>query len=250
MAVDDMVREIVETLDATGALANTYIIFTSDNGFHLGEHGLIAGKNTAYTTDTRIPLIVRGPGIRAGAVSDALIVNTDFAPTFAEIAGVTPPAPIDGRSFLPLLMEPRAAWSRHSVLLERRIPEEQLFNQAREAGIPLAHVKQAGCLNGLMTKEWLYIEYPDTGERELYDLVGDPHQLTNVAEAAAPAFLALLSQRVTALATCTGAECRRIENLPVGLAASQVSLHTQPPAHTEIKKCVQADSIVFISPLH
>jgi N-acetylglucosamine-6-sulfatase len=235
MAVDEMVRKIVETLDATGALANTYIIFTSDNGFHLGDHGLIAGKNTAYTTDTRIPLIVRGPGVPAGMVSDALIVNTDFAPTFAEIAGITPPASVDGRSFLPLLRDQGAAWTRHSVLLERRVPEEQLFNQARVAGLPMAEVERAARFDGLMTPEWLYVEYPDSGERELYELAADPYQLTNVAKDVGPAFLAMLSGRVAELVNCAGVECRRIEDLPIGIGGSQVSVQKQPPAQAAVK---------------
>jgi arylsulfatase A-like enzyme len=235
MAVDDMVREIVETLDATGELDNTYIIFTSDNGFHLGDHGLIAGKNTAYTTDTRIPLIVRGPGVRVGGISDALIVNTDFAPTFAEIAGLTPPASVDGRSFLPLLRDPGTAWSRQSVLLERRVAEEQLFNQARAAGIPIEDVERAAYLNGLMTEEWLYVEYPNTDERELYELAGDPYQLDNIAADAGSVFLTMLSERVAQLVNCAGVECRRIEDLPVGLGGSQVSLNKQPPAQAAVK---------------
>jgi N-acetylglucosamine-6-sulfatase len=233
--VDEMVRDIVETLEATGELDNTYIVFTSDNGFHLGDHGLIAGKNTAYTTDTRIPLIVRGPGVRAGVVSDALIVNTDFAPTFAEIAGLTPPSSVDGRSFLPLLRDPDAAWSRQSVLLERRMPEEQLFNQARAAGIPIEEVERAARFDGLMTQEWLYVEYPGTGERELYELAADPYQLINVAKDAGPAFLTMLSERVAELVSCAGAECRRLEDLPVGLGGSQVSLSKQPSAQAAVK---------------
>jgi N-acetylglucosamine-6-sulfatase len=235
MAVDEMVRDIVETLEATGELDNTYIIFTSDNGFHLGEHGLIAGKNTAYTTDTRIPLIVRGPGIGAGVVSDTLIVNTDFAPTFADIIGVPIPSSVDGRSFLPLLMDQDVAWTRQSVLLERRVPEEQLFRQARTAGIAMAEVERAGHFNGLMTQEQLYVEYADTGERELYELAADPYQLNNVAKEAAPAFLAMLSGRVAELVDCAGAECRQIEDLPVGIGGYQVRLHKQPPAQAAVK---------------
>ena len=235
MAVDEMVRDIVETLEATGEIDNTYIIFTSDNGFHLGEHGLIAGKNTAYTTDTNIPLIVRGPGIRAGVVSDTLIVNTDFAPTFADIIGVPTPSSVDGRSFLPLLMDQDAAWTRQSILLERRVPEDQLFRQAKDAGISMAEVERAGHFNGLMTKEQLYVEYADTGERELYELAADPYQLNNVAKEAAPAFLAMLSGRVADLVSCAGAECRQIEDLPVGIGSDQVSLQKQPPAQAAVK---------------
>jgi N-acetylglucosamine-6-sulfatase len=235
MAVDEMVREIVATLEATGELDHTYIVFTSDNGFHLGEHGLIAGKNTVYTTDTRISLIVRGPGVPAGVVSEALIVNTDFAPTFAEIAGLTPPASVDGRSFLPLLRDPDAAWTRRSVLLERRIPEEQLFNQARAAGIAMEDVERAARFDGLLTPEWLYVEYPDTGEREFYELAADPYQLDNIAKEAGPVFLALLSERVAALTSCAGAECRQLEDLPVGLGGNQVSMQKQPPARAAVK---------------
>jgi arylsulfatase A-like enzyme len=224
MAVDEMVRAIVDTLDATGELDHTYIVFTSDNGFHLGDHGLIAGKNTAYTTDTRIPLIVRGPGIRAGAVSAALIVNTDFAPTFAEIAGVTPPASVDGRSFLPVLLDQDVAWPRQIVLLESRVAEEQLFKQAKAAGIAREDVERAARFDGLLTQAWLYVEYPETGEQELYALAADPYQLDNVAADTEPAFLALLAKRVAALANCAGAECRRLEDRSIGRDSSQVSM--------------------------
>jgi N-acetylglucosamine-6-sulfatase len=168
-------------------------------------------------------------------VSDALIVNTDFAPTFAEIAGLTPPSSVDGRSFLPLLRDPDAAWSRQSVLLERRMPEEQLFNQARAAGIPIEEVERAARYDGLMTEEWLYVEYPGTGERELYELSADPYQLINVAKDTGPAFLTMLSERVAELVSCAGAECRRLEDLPVGLGGSQVSLSKQPSAQAAVK---------------
>jgi arylsulfatase A-like enzyme len=235
LAVDEMVRDIVETLEATGELDNTFIIFTSDNGFHLGEHGLIAGKNTAYTTDTRIPLIVRGPGIKAGVVSDTLIVNTDFAPTFADIIGVPTPSSVDGRSFLPLLMDEDVVWTRQSILLERRIPEEQMFRQARAAGISIEEVERTGHFNGLMTKEQLYVEYADTGERELYELAADPYQLNNVEKEAGPAFLAMLSERVAELVNCAGAECRQIEDLPVGIGNHRVSLQKQPPPQAAVK---------------
>jgi N-acetylglucosamine-6-sulfatase len=235
VAVDEMVREIVETLEATGKLANTYILFTSDNGFHLGDHGLIAGKNTAYTTDTRIPLIVRGPGIRAGAVSDALIVNTDFAPTFAAIAGLTPPVSVDGRSFLPLLRDPDAVWPRQSVLLERRVAEGQLFRQAKAAGLAREDVERASRFQGLLTQEWLYVEYPETGERELYELAADPYQLDNVAKDVGPAFLARLSERVAELVSCAGAECRRLEDRLLGMDRSQVRVVKPPPARAAIK---------------
>jgi hypothetical protein len=132
-------------------------------------------------------------------------------------------------------MDQDVAWTRQSVLLERRVPEEQLFRQAKAAGISMAEVERAGHFNGLMTKEQLYVEYADTGERELYELAADPYQLNNVAKEAAPAFLAMLSGRVADLVSCAGAECRQIEDLPVGIGSDQVSLQKQPPAQAAVK---------------
>ena len=87
-AVDEMVEKVVLTLQEMGELENTYIFFTSDNGFHMGQHRLPAGKGTAYEEDIGVPLYVRGPGIPKGkTISGFMGGNTDFAPTFAEIAG-------------------------------------------------------------------------------------------------------------------------------------------------------------------
>jgi N-acetylglucosamine-6-sulfatase len=103
LAVQDLVAGLIDTLRATGQLANTYIFLSSDNGFHLGQHRLPSGKQTAYEEDIRVPLLVRGPGIAAGRVIDQLAGNVDLAPTFAELAGVQPPDFVDGRSLVPLL---------------------------------------------------------------------------------------------------------------------------------------------------
>ena len=110
-----------------------------------------------------------------------------------------------------------------------------MFRQARAAGISMAKVERAGPFNGLMTKEQLYVEYVDTGERELYELAADPYQLNNMVKEAAPALLAMLSERVAELVNCAGAECRQIEDLPVGIDGYQVRLHTQPPAQAVVK---------------
>src|SRR5205823_10039579 len=98
-AVDRGVARLVRTLRTTGQLDNTYIVFTSDNGFHLGQHRMPAGKQTAYEEDIHVPLIVRGPGIPAGSTDSAITGNVDLAPTFAALAGVRAPSFVDGRSF-------------------------------------------------------------------------------------------------------------------------------------------------------
>lgn len=103
LAVTDLVQNVIDTLKAQGVLDNTYIFFASDNGFHQGQHRLHSGKNTAYEEDLNIPLVVRGPGVPTGQVVSKLTLNVDLAPTFAGLAGVTPPAFVDGRSLVPFL---------------------------------------------------------------------------------------------------------------------------------------------------
>ena len=103
LAVDDLVEALVETVEAHGKTDDTYFFFTSDHGFQLGQLNLITDKRRAYDFDTRIPLVVRGPGIRAGSMIDALVTNVDFAPTFAQLAGLPWNDAWDGASLAPLL---------------------------------------------------------------------------------------------------------------------------------------------------
>jgi arylsulfatase A-like enzyme len=91
-ALDDMVERLIGTLRTTGQLSNTYVFFTSDNGFFHGQHRIPDDKRRAYEEAIRAPLVVRGPGIPAGRVVYRLTGNVDFAPTFAALAGVTPPS--------------------------------------------------------------------------------------------------------------------------------------------------------------
>ena len=102
-SVDEAVAAIYARLKALGRLDDTYIVFTSDNGFRLGDHRLGIGKETGYEQDIHVPLIVRGPHVPAGRRTDALVDNADLAPTFAAWAGAKPPPDVDGRSLTPLL---------------------------------------------------------------------------------------------------------------------------------------------------
>jgi arylsulfatase A-like enzyme len=220
-AVDEMVGNLVALLESLDELDNTYIFFTSDNGFHMGEHRMPPGKGTPYEEDIRVPLLVRGPDLQPGVVVDALTGNIDLAPTFADIAGVAVPAFVDGRSLLPWLRgEPIADW-RVAFVIERGSQESASFtnfpfvltptadgleapDSERDEGLLLTYV-------GLRTENYTYVEYSN-GEIELYDLQTDPYQLQNIASTADPALLGLLHEWLEALKQCKAESCRAIES--------------------------------------
>ena len=198
LAVDDLVKTVVDTLEATGTLDNTYILFTSDNGYHLGEHRIGEGKGTPYEESVRVPLLVRGPGVAAGRSETRVATNVDLAPTLAALAGESVPDFVDGRSLAPLLhAEPDVSW-RESVLVEygkgaADEPEDGvgLSRADNDAGIP-GKAPSPGTFWLQRTADRAYVEYA-TGERELYDLAADPHQLRNLA--GVPGCAAKLSDR-------------------------------------------------------
>lgn len=207
-AVDDLVGTVMAALAETGRLDNTYVVYTSDNGFHMGQHRLFVGKTTAYEEDIHVPLVMRGPGVPAGQTIQAMVLNNDLAPTFAAIAGIQPPTFVDGRSFLPLLAKPQMAW-RRSFLVERRQMETH-------------EIAGNAILDGVRTAAHAYVEY-GTGERELYDLQADPFELSNLARTADPALLAALSERLAELKNCASSNCRLLEDLPVEPATTPMA---------------------------
>ncbi len=117
-SVEDLVENVINTLRTTGRLDNTYIVFSSDNGFMLGEHRDPSGKQVPYEESFRLPLFVRGPGIAAGKTMDQIVGNVDFAPTFAQWGSASVPDFVDGRSFAPLLAGGAADGWRQAFLIE------------------------------------------------------------------------------------------------------------------------------------
>jgi N-acetylglucosamine-6-sulfatase len=118
LEIDEMMERLVTALRETGELNNTYIIFTSDNGFHFAEPRLQPPrKSTAYEPDIRIPLLVRGPGIAAGTHPSQMVLNNDLGVTMADLAGARPTRKVDGRSFVPILRGYSPAW-RSAFLVE------------------------------------------------------------------------------------------------------------------------------------
>jgi arylsulfatase A-like enzyme len=209
--VVDLLRTLLTRLQADGVLDRTWIVFTSDNGFHFAEHRLHPGKNSAYDEDLRVPLIVRGPGVPAGATDDHLVVNTDYAPTFAALAGVTPPIAVDGRSLVPLLLQEGPTPWRTAFLMEHRAPMDAPFHRkVEEPDDPDAHNGFPPFV-GVHTADRVYVEYQD-GERELYELRTDPAELDNLANRTDAGTLAALHAWVEALRTCAGETCREAED--------------------------------------
>ncbi|XP_059479591.1 extracellular sulfatase SULF-1 homolog isoform X2 [Neocloeon triangulifer] len=102
-SVDAAVKRVYETLLDLGELENTYIFYTSDHGYHLGQFGLVKGKSFPFEFDVKVPLLVRGPGIDPGTIVDDVVLNVDLAPTFIDLSGEDPPGHMDGRSIIPLL---------------------------------------------------------------------------------------------------------------------------------------------------
>jgi arylsulfatase A-like enzyme len=223
LAVDEMIGELVDSLQHSGELDNTYIFFTSDNGYHMGEHRLTTGKWTAYEEDIRVPLIVRGPGVPEGGKLEHLVLNNDLAPTIAELGGAQAPSFVDGRSLVPLLDDnppPSEDW-RQAFLIEAATElggvEADPTVDDGSPELPLSGdpspERQWGhpALEALRTEGGLYVEY-EGGERELYDMREDPYQLDNRYEKSDPGLIRRAEEGLEALRGCAGAACRTAED--------------------------------------
>ena len=212
-SVDDLVGAVVDTLRDRGELNNTYIVFTSDNGWYHGEHRVRSGKGRPYEEAPHVPLVIRGPSVQAGSSTDELVLDTDYFPTFMDLAGApTPSYPLDGRSLLPVLKDPNTtSWGRTAILLEGRGGDDPEIPVDRN-------------YNGIRTSTNKYVEY-EGGFNELYNLkanaanpVADPYELTNIYDntnkTGGPTDppLSDLDTTLDALKSCAGDTCRTAED--------------------------------------
>ena len=169
--MDAQVGRVLAALDRLGLADETIVVFTSDHGYHMGEHGLWQ-KRSLFEQSARVPLVIAGPGVKqAGSVAEAPVSQVDLFPTLAELCKVAAPENLQGQSLVPLLEDPLEqgrGWAVTQVTRSRN--KERFFGYS------------------LRTPRWRYTEW-DEGRagRELYDHDADPGELTNLAEVAAQA---------------------------------------------------------------
>ena len=179
-----MIGHLEDELKAKGLAKNTYIIFSSDNGYHMGEYRLLPGKQTAFDTDIHVPLIVSGPGVPAGRTATQLASNIDLCPTFETLAGVPVPATVDGHSLAALWHGQQPADWRQAVLIEHHGPDDTPGDpdgQNQQHADPPSY-------EAVRTASALYVRYSN-GQQEYYNTATDPYELDNLAARGIPAAL-------------------------------------------------------------
>ncbi len=194
-ALDEAVAGLVAELERTGELADTVLMFTSDNGYLFGEHRLV-GKNVPYEEAVRVPLLMRGPGIPAGERRSQTVAMIDLAPTIARLAGARPLRRTDGTSLLPYAVSDRPQGDRALLL---------------QAGSKGAVKARAWRFRAVRTDRYTLVRWKTPRFRELFDRYRDPGQLTNVHR---DARYRTIRRRLTSflrdgLEDCRGRGCRR-----------------------------------------
>lgn len=208
-SVDEAVGWIVEALRDSGRLNDTYVVFTSDNGYFLGQHRYSRGKLLPYEPAIEVPMVIRGPGIKRGSTSGELVANQDIAATFLNLAGARAARRFDGRSMAPFWRDPSRR-SRRAVLLSSY---SLLPPVAATSDSGATTSSGTGVVNytGVRIGPYKYIEY-ESGEWELYDLRRDPAELHNKALMRSWTQVRLYMRSVLRdMRGCRAAECRAIQ---------------------------------------
>lgn len=196
LAVDDLIGNVVNALQAEGELDDTVIVFTSDNGLLKGEHRIRPGKVYPYEPSIRVPLFVRGPGVPSGQQRSQHVANVDLAPTILDLANATPGRAQDGRSLLPL-------FANAALPFDRAIMLEGDYNKFGEFG-PGPRI----VFKGVRTERYMYALW-ETGEEELYDLQNDPNELQSRHND--PSYVLVkssLEELLAKLKSCAGTACQ------------------------------------------
>ena len=206
--VDRLLGLVEARLAARGLTRNTYIVFSSDNGYHMGQHRLLPGKETAFDTDIRVPLIIAGPGVPRDKVISEVVQNVDLAPTFVQLAGQRPVGTADGHSLLPLLHPPAGgtvAWPT-VALIEHHGPSDVHdpdFENGELGGNPSAY--EAIRISNRQLGNAVYVEYAKTGKREYYNIDKDPYERDNTYKLLSATSRQRLHATLTGLERCHNA---------------------------------------------
>ncbi|KAG8439634.1 hypothetical protein GDO86_005712 [Hymenochirus boettgeri] len=222
LSVDDLIEKLLKQLEAHGELDNTFIFFTSDNGYHTGQFSLPIDKRQLYEFDLKVPLLVRGPGIQHNQISKSLVANIDLGPTILDIAGYDlNKTQMDGMSFLPLMKNNSNVNWRTDILIEyqgeglnKSDPACPAMGPGVSQCFPDCVCEDAinntyACVRTIAAAHDLqYCEFDDLEVFvEVYNLTADPNQLTNIAKTIDKEILEKMNHRLMILQSCYGASC-------------------------------------------
>lgn len=215
-AVDDMLGALVGELRARGADANTVIVFTSDNGFQYGTHRR-TGKADLYEESARIPMVIRAAGQTAPSTVEAWVMNTDWAPTIAELGRASPGRVVDGRSLVPWLAGGAGGSARRTILVEHPVDGVKSTQYPSYAAVRSKDPALTGDASGALTLAFARIYSPlgKVTDVEFYDLSIDPMQTQSLhasTDGTRRAQMKALAARLEALRSCSGATCQTLEN--------------------------------------
>ncbi|XP_034828296.1 N-acetylglucosamine-6-sulfatase-like [Maniola hyperantus] len=239
LAVDEMLADVVEALDSASLLTNTYLIYTSDNGYHIGQFSQVYDKRQPYESDIKVPLIIRGPTIPKNTTDDQPILNIDLAPTIMALAGLMPPQSMDGRSIKfdvknYLQSSPKTGvhpieWLDLNKDMERNMLIEY-YGEGRGGSVDEncpwkydgdnlaecypqydckcqdARNNTFACLRHIAKRINIkYCSFADSKEFiEMYDLASDPYELTNIIDQVLPSVKHWYQLILSQMLTCKG----------------------------------------------
>ncbi|KAH3883192.1 hypothetical protein DPMN_007145 [Dreissena polymorpha] len=225
-SVDDMMEDLVQTLQADGLLDNTYIFFSSDNGYHLGQFGLPYDKRQLYDFDIRVPLMVRGPGIKPNQTSDKIVANIDLAPTFLDLVDGTILPNVDGISLKPYLhpSDNSTRPLRDYILIEHTGEySERVDSCPQFLGQDMSNCNNHCVCEDSKNNTFACIVQVQSGHMikacelmdsenfvEIYDTTADPYEFKNLYKTYDPKSFAVLQKQLQFLSTCKGPECNSL----------------------------------------
>nr|XP_002128609.1 N-acetylglucosamine-6-sulfatase [Ciona intestinalis]XP_026690892.1 N-acetylglucosamine-6-sulfatase [Ciona intestinalis] len=265
-SVDDLVERVINALSKMKQLDNTYVFFSSDNGYHLGQFSLPIDKRQLYEFDLRVPLIIRGPGVSKNVTRSEPIVNVDIAPTVADIVNGGKgdfPLMMDGESLVPLLNSNNKPKWRSDFLVEYQgegkdspppgcSPTWRGVSQCFPGCVcEDAYNNTYSCVRTLQPQhkvDLMYCEFTDTETFvELYNHTIDPHQLNNIKDTVDPTVLVKMNKRLIMLGLCSGKTCR--EQSYIDYSAIPTTKHWFVDALSRFWQHTQTLFNPYVSPL-